>query len=245
MEFIVLFIIIPFAVGAVLFVIFKPQIKGYLGEKTTSLILKTLPSNYIVLDDIMLRTDYGTTQIDHVVISNYGIFVIETKNYKGWIYGNDNSPKWTQVLYKQKYQFMNPLHQNYKHCKAIERLIGDDRINIISIIAFPEKATLKVNIQNHVVYFSLLRKTIQNYNHFTVSNEDCIKIKDIILKNNIADNISKKEHVDSVRSRIHRDSIKVKNNICLKCNSRLVQRKGKYGYFMGCSNYPKCRYIAR
>ena len=73
----------------VVFNFYKPIIKGFFGEKTISAFLLTLPKDqYIVLNNIMLRTVTGTTQIDHIVVSVYGIFVIETKNYKGWIFGN-------------------------------------------------------------------------------------------------------------------------------------------------------------
>ena len=46
----------------------------------------------------MLATKSGTTQIDHVVVSKYGLFTIETKNYRGKIYGDDARDKWTQVI---------------------------------------------------------------------------------------------------------------------------------------------------
>lgn len=239
-------ILMPILLAATVgLVIFKPYIKGYIGEKNVSLFLNTLPGEYTVLNNIMLKTDYGTTQIDHIVISCYGIFVIETKNYKGWIYGSDDSEKWTQVLYKQKNQFMNPLRQNYKHYKAVEQLIKDNKINIISIVAFSGNATLKVNTQNHVVYFHQLRKVIKSYNTPTISNEACAKIKDMILHNNIEDKTLRKEHVTLITNRVHNDSIKVKNNICPKCNAQLRQRRGRYGYFLGCSNFPKCKYISK
>ena len=67
-----------------------------------------LPSEYYVMDDVVLNTVRGTTQIDHIVISKYGVFVIETKNYRGIIYGNDDSKKWNQnivtdVTYRKKW----------------------------------------------------------------------------------------------------------------------------------------------
>ena len=65
----------------------------------------------------------GTTQIDHVLVSRYGIFVIETKHYSGWIFGDQKSKRWTQVIYNQKSRFQNPLHQNYKHLKAVQAVL--------------------------------------------------------------------------------------------------------------------------
>lgn len=61
-------------------------------------LLTQLPEDYHVLDDIVLNTKKGTTQIDHIVVSKYGIFAIETKNYRGEIYGNDDRQQWTQII---------------------------------------------------------------------------------------------------------------------------------------------------
>ena len=94
--------------------ILKPKINGIIGEKVVASKLSKLPEQqYKILNDIMLRTNYGTTQIDHIVISVYGIFVIETKNYKGWITGTEYGEYWTKNMYGKKYTFRNPIKQNY------------------------------------------------------------------------------------------------------------------------------------
>jgi len=86
-----------------IFNLFRPKINGFLGEKSVSLILSRLdPTKYKILNDVMLQINGRTTQIDHIVISNYGIFVIETKNYKGWIVGKEFDIYWRQVIYKRK-----------------------------------------------------------------------------------------------------------------------------------------------
>lgn len=89
----------------------KPKIKGYAGEKLVSSTLSfRLPKEqYRILNNILLKTDRGSTQIDHIIVSVYGIFVIETKNYTGWITGGEYSEKWTQTIYKNKTQFYNPI----------------------------------------------------------------------------------------------------------------------------------------
>ena len=93
-----------FIILCVLFVFFKPQIKGWFGEKAVSSILAMLNKDeYKVINDVMLNTEHGTSQIDHIVLSLYGIFVIETKNYKGWITGSEFSEQWTKNMYGKKY----------------------------------------------------------------------------------------------------------------------------------------------
>lgn len=81
----------------------KPALKGAFGETIVSWLLSHLPKDqYKVIHNIMLKTERGTSQVDHVVVSIYGIFVIEVKNYNGWIIGTENSSQWTQIIYKKK-----------------------------------------------------------------------------------------------------------------------------------------------
>ena len=75
---------------------------GKAGEKRVARKLDWLPKEYIILNDIMLPTQYGTTQIDHIVVSPYGIFVIETKNYKGWIFGHRIQRGGSKVFWERR-----------------------------------------------------------------------------------------------------------------------------------------------
>lgn len=108
------------------FILNLPTVKGFFGEFFIRVILKFLDKEkYIVINDVLIPTKDGkTAQIDHVVISKYGIFVIETKNYSGWILSNENSRNWTHVIYKTKNQFYNPILQNKGHVKALQDLLA-------------------------------------------------------------------------------------------------------------------------
>ena len=78
-------------------------------------------SSWHLLNNITLPLANGsTTQIDHILISRFGIFVIETKHYAGWIFGEAGSREWTQVVYSQKNRFQNPLVQNNYHLKVVQ-----------------------------------------------------------------------------------------------------------------------------
>ena len=91
---------------------------GEAGERAVSAILREDldQHRYKVLDNIMLKTNKGiTTQIDHIVVSQYGVFVIETKNISGWVFASDRGRQWTQTLpawdgfgSAEKYHFQNP-----------------------------------------------------------------------------------------------------------------------------------------
>jgi hypothetical protein len=79
--------------------------------------------DYHLLNHLTLKSSGGTTQVDHVLVSRFGIFVIETKHYSGWIFANSNDRHWTQVLYRTKSRFQNPVRQNYRHVCAIRELL--------------------------------------------------------------------------------------------------------------------------
>lgn len=96
-----------------------------------------LGSDYKIFKDVLIRNSYGTSQVDHLIVSPYGIFVVETKNYKGWILGGENSDKWTQNIWGNKYQLANPIRQNYGHIKALQNALPQFVSNqYISIIVF-------------------------------------------------------------------------------------------------------------
>ena len=145
----------------------SPDVIGKFGEKRVASKLDWLPKEYITLNDIMLKTHNGTTQIDHIVVSPYGIFVIETKNYKGWILGHENSEEWTQSLYGKKrwygwsseqHRFRNPIRQNLAHTRAIKQLLSDiGDFRIIPIVAFSNNAELKISTPNNIIIICKFR----------------------------------------------------------------------------------------
>ncbi|WP_158100591.1 nuclease-related domain-containing protein [Neiella marina] len=130
-----------------------PAIKGWLGEALVKRALaKHLPpERYTILHDVTLPLeDGGTTQIDHIVFSPYGIFVIETKNMAGRIYGNQHQSMWTQRIGGQSFRFQNPLRQNYKHTKALAMLLNVAHEQFRSVIVFTDAAQLKTKMPSNV-----------------------------------------------------------------------------------------------
>jgi len=236
MEYLIIIVIITFILSL-------PSVKGFFGEIFIRFLLKLLDKEkYIVVNDVLIPTSDGrTSQIDHVIISIYGIFVIETKNYNGWIFGSEHSRNWIQVIYKTKNQFYNPIIQNNGHVKAIQDILSDySSIRYIPIVVFTLKANLKkLDVSSHVVYSLGLLNTIRLYNDENISQVDLERIHQIIINSNNEDAVARMEHVE----RINNFKYKVEAGICPRCGGRLVERNGKYGEFVGCSNYPKCRYV--
>lgn len=115
------------------------QINGWLGEKATAwgLARDLDPRQYKKIDDVIVPNGRGgTSQIDHVVLSVFGIFVVETKNRNGLILGSENQFLWRQVRNGVAFDFQNPLLQNRSHICALARLLGFSFYDFHSIVFF-------------------------------------------------------------------------------------------------------------
>ena len=142
--------LIPIFIFAV--IIKSAWFKGVLGEWQVNLLIKFFldKNEYHLIKNVTLPTDDGTTQIDHIIVSKYGIFVVETKNMKGWIFGSANQKQWTQQIFKYKSKFQNPLHQNYKHVKTLEACLNAKSVSIFSVIIFIGDSTFKTKMPYNV-----------------------------------------------------------------------------------------------
>lgn len=229
----------------VLIKIYYPKFRGFMGEFWVKLELRKLPKDkYVVLNDIMIKDEKGTHQIDHLVISKFGIFVIEMKNYYGLIKGKEFDNKWCQYLGKNKSYFINPIHQNFGHIKSLSNLLKLDDKYFISIICFSNQAKVDVKSSSIVTQVDYLKDEILKYEELLVDN-DIKELSNIIISNNIEDKFLRKQHMKDVCIKINNNRDLENNMICPKCGSELVERNSKYGKFIGCSNYPKCKYIKK
>jgi hypothetical protein len=141
------------------------KISGFGGEKLVASILKKLnPEEYKVINNKTLYVDKESAQIDHLVISNYGIFVIETKNFEGIIFGEENSNYWTQVIYKNRENFYNPIRQNNWHIQALKNILVEyPDIVYFPIVVFTKSSDLRIKTVTDVVNTDDLIKTIRKH----------------------------------------------------------------------------------
>lgn len=231
----------------VLLNIFRIPLKGYIGELKVRRILKELPErDYFVMNNLLIKNGNGTTQIDHVIASIYGIFVIETKNYTGSIYGNENFDDWIKYILKKKYKFYNPIKQNYAHiCALKNRFPALDNSKFISIIAFSDNVKLNVTATRaSVVNYSNLINAILSHTEKINTYNDMYMIRQILndedetsIKNSIA-------HIERVNEKILNNTIKNNNKyvapqnkyVCPKCGGELEYHpKGRYGAYYKCT----------
>lgn len=222
---------------------FTASAKGRRGEKTVAGILSQLPSSeYSVINNILLQQAHGSTQIDHVIVSVYGIFVIETKNYSGWIMGSEKSDQWIKNMYGHKYYFYNPIRQNHGHISALARTLHIPQNAFISIVAFPHKVDIKVHTNEHVIYFQDIIPTILSYSReiFSIPAVNKMTYQLLTVQSTTKEQI--KDHIQYAKYKKHFSKSALQQGICPYCRSALKIRNGKYGTFLGCSRYPKCKY---
>jgi len=218
-------------------------IKGWIGEKLTTLgMWAMLDKNiYHRFDNVIVNTPNGTTQVDHVLVSVYGIFVIETKNIKGWIFGTPNSDEWTQVIYGNKKQFQNPIKQNYRHTKCLSEQLKLEHELFKPIVFFIGDCEFKTDMPSNVLRGGLI-PYIKKFRQVLLSPQQVEQIEASLISLKQDKSLNRRAHLDSLRDR-HEST-----TICPRCGGSLVKRISKEGEFagkpfFGCSNYPKCKYI--
>jgi hypothetical protein len=224
-----------------------PRFKGYVGELLVRMSARFLldTNEYRAIHDITLKTPDGTTQVDHVFVSRFGVFVVETKNYGGWIFGDENQAMWTQKRFKASYKFQNPLRQNYKHIKALESLTRLPSDAFHSVIVFVGGSKFKTEMPQNVTqtggYIAYIKSKIIPI--LSTSEVDAA-YQAISTGRLIPSLATNRTHVKNVQNRVDTDAPRS----CPKCGAEMVKRTVKNGdkagnQFWGCSEYPKCRTI--
>ncbi len=122
------------------------------------------PPNYHLLNHVTLPLRDGTTQVDHVLVSRFGVFVIETKDYNGWIFANAKQPTWTQVMFMKRSRFQNPIFQNFRHVRALQDLLDFlPQEAIRSVVVFTGGAEFKTEVPAGVFDLPKLIDHIREY----------------------------------------------------------------------------------
>lgn len=224
-----------------------PEEKGKEGELLASKYLDIYSDYGINISNIIFSDKSGSHQIDHIFISQTGIYVIETKNYSGRIYGNYKQKYWTQVLAygNSKSRLYNPIKQNYSHIYALSRLLNVKTSNFISIVVFID-CELEINSGGALVcpnirQFSGLLNHLLNTREHVFSDEEFKRCHRALMDLKEHEMLTEEEHIKNIQTKKQA----VKDGICPLCGGKLILRNGKYGPFYGCSNYPKCRYKKR
>lgn len=191
---------------------------------------------------LIVPDDRGTTEIDEIFVTPAGVFAVELKDFGAWIYGTEDEPTWTAVYPNQKHTFQNPIRQNFRHVKALESFLQIQAAALHSVIAFSPRARMmtpmppQVISTDHVDY-------VRSRKGFALTPQEfdlvCARLGSLKVSSDAA---SLGQHVEQLKERFNNPSQ------CPNCGGQLVQRQSrKPGFeenvFLGCANYPRCRFI--
>lgn len=216
----------------------KKDHQGRIGELTVSSILgDSLPRVRYVFNDTLIKLNNKTAQIDHILVNRAGIFIIETKNFSGEIYGNENDETWVQYSPKGiKNAFYNPIKQNESHIKIMREIIGED-YPVFSFIVFVN-STPNVSSKN-VIHISQLRSRIIDTSlAISLSSDEIMQVASIIRNHISHSSADRAKHVEDAK----RTASLLSEGRCPRCHKKLVLRKKPYSEFWECSGAPHCSY---
>lgn len=168
--------------------IFYRRIVGFFGESHTKSALRKLPKEYIVLNNVNITANGYHNQIDHVVVSKYGIFCIETKQYNGYITGSKWDKNWVRHYGNRKSYCINPIRQNYGHVKGLCTILNLTENEVFNIVCIPSNAKLNIQDDGEVTRYDTLNRKILSYREVLIDD-----IEEVVL------NIKKNSYKDSNR----------------------------------------------
>lgn len=181
----------------------KIKKQGNEAENKVARILENLGVEYYVFNNVLLKTGGGTTQIDHVVISPYGVFVIETKSHKGTIFGDCSGKYWTQCLYGKKggnYTFYNPYLQNAGHLKNLYKLFNLNCSYFLGLIVFTSDSVNISGVQcPNALTVGYLASTIYSHRNVLFSSDIVMMLVDKLKDANIQSRYQDCKHTKYVK----------------------------------------------
>lgn len=204
--------------------------KGKSGEKIVANYLDAIQGEKRLIHNVILEENGKTRQIDHIAITEHGVFVIETKNYAGSIYGKEFSDEWKQYLNQKIFTLFNPIRQNAAHTKLVKTIVEQETKQVYAIVVFTRRCTLKVQTVTPVLYDIQVASYI-NHMPMVLSGEQIEKIEKLLLKYKITDPQWVKNHTKSVQQKNEQRQQKIQQRKCPACDGDLKVRFGKNGYF--------------
>lgn len=237
---------------------------GSEGEKTIFSELQKLPGKKkIYMNSYIPKANGGTSEIDIIMVSEYGVFVIESKNYGGVIKGNSVNQKWVQTFNnKSQFKFYNPILQNKAHIDALDNYLDLNIPNLYhSYVVFGDRCELSLQRVPSKHNVMKVDELVDNITSYMKKNRKMLTKSQIVnIDNNLRTTVNvelkvKEKHIEAIKKnkvyhRKPKKKAKTTNQICPLCKSKLVVRvssrgPGKQNKFYGCSNYPNCKFTKK
>lgn len=230
------------------------ELTGSFGEWLAKQYAKTFPGTLVLHDVLIDGADQHTSQIDLLIVGNKGIYVVEVKMYSdARVYGDTGKTKWYYYSHGKKYEIYSPLRQNQKHVEYLQRFLKEfgevPCFSVVTMVCDDFKVSGE-RLPNMILCNSLPAMERGMYS-IAAEKPD---VWDEAKKQEIYDYIQNHQHIGKAARAEHKENVITYKNslksmeqqkICPYCKTALILRKGKYGEFYGCSNYPKCKYTMK
>ena len=223
---------------------------GKEGEREVSWTAKTrLPSFEVIRNLYVPQGEGRATEIDMVLVHNSGIYVLEIKNYSGWVFGSETQRYWTKVHYQEKHQFYNPLMQNRGHVNSLQRYLKLDPGLFHSYVVFTgdcEFKSLEYNPAYHKIVKreQLARQILEDASKYgmMMSDGQVSAVYDMLMP--LSDPSPERRQEQARTYQAAKSHGEVTGTRCPLCGGQLVLRTARATgeRFWGCSNYPNCKY---
>lgn len=234
------------------------EIKGDFGEQLAKYYSKAM-TNGLVLHDVLIDgAEDMTSQIDLLLIGRTGIYVVEVKSYTdAYIYGDGKKSRWSYYLGGKKYDIYSPLMQNKKHIAYLKEFLkefGDIPCFSVLLIICKDFKVSNINEDPACITTMVCSSLPMMSRGIQIIAKDKPEVLSDVQKQEIYDYISTKQYSGKKARVEHKEKVKeinkkreesIQHNICPYCKAELVLRKGKYGEFYGCANYPKCKFTKK
>ncbi len=147
--------------------LFSPRFRGDIAETRVRRLLANglEKSRHTILDDVVIPSGGGTIRIDHVVVSKFGLFVIESQYAPGWVSGGEFQEQWKRSQFNRSRRFENPAHRVAMQAHALERLLQVPATKIIPIVAMVGTQGFKTPMPDHVVQAEKLIPLLRKKTH--------------------------------------------------------------------------------
>jgi restriction system protein len=230
-------------------ILFRPpgRSRGELGEYkvNTGLSRHLDPEVYRLIENVTLPFGAGTAQIDHLIVSPYGIFVIETKHISGWIYGQPNQLEWRQVHFSFKQRFRNPLLQNDVHDEAVRHLLGLQPGQVRNVVVFVGACTFRTPMPPEVVRgVSDLVDFIRSKQVRLFTEDEIGRFIERIQTSRLKPGVeTERAHLQYAQERKRAASTADPGIACPRCGGPMIEQANRRTgeRFLGCRRFPRCK----
>jgi hypothetical protein len=210
-----------------------------LGEFKVSRELANTKGTFFLMNNVYLRLTTAITQIDHILGTSNGLFVIETKDYNGTLTGNHVDNHWIVKASNGKlFTIDNPIFQNEIHVRAVGKaLLNDKEVPIINIVAYVDRTINRTKGSKLLIPHTALNRFIKSATSNQISSEKLQYVEQILKHHDLGSHMEP-YHIESI---VEKQRVVVQS--CPICASKL-RLINKHSYLLSvCSTYPRCSYL--